>query len=100
MLKHSPTNQKGSHDTSHHVRPKHIDVGTDASGREHCYDTVTETVHIIEDGARAKRVDLVATDGIGSIEDYIAKYGGADDRDWADLRYGRDALWSRLGELV
>lgn len=49
------------------VRDKHIVVGVDGRGAHHCYDTQTETVHIVHsDGSRGRKIL-----GRHSINDYI-----------------------------
>lgn len=75
--------------------PNYIHVGIDDTGSAHCYDTRTDSVHVIQpDGTREHRVDLNA-DQL-TIEAYVAKI----DRDWDDLYVGRNAFLEKLAEAV
>lgn len=94
-----PTNQTDE-SVSPGLPPKYIDLGTDESGRHHCLDTTTDTVHLVDETGRVARLDLDADPDVTSPETYIAKYGGRDGRDWHDLRYGRDAFLDQLAEAV
>lgn len=73
-------------------RPNYILLGTDTEGANHCYDTTTETVHIVHaDGSRARKI---LYDTSKTVDDYVEVV--ADARGWATRRYGRDLL----GELI
>lgn len=81
------------------VRPRHIHLGIDGTGAAHCYDTRTESIHVIQpDGTREKRVDLTYDGHLESIEHYVVEIG--ERRDWRRLAFGRDAFLDRLAEAV
>ena len=81
------------------VREPYIHVGTDGTDAEHCYDTCTETIHVVQpDGTREKRVDLARDPELESIEHYIVEIG--ERRDWHSLQFGREAFLDRLAEVA
>lgn len=82
-----PTNRNG-------VRPAYIVLGVDARGAQHCYDTRTETVHIVhDDGSRERRVL-----GTQTVDDWMAAVETS--WGWDVERYGVDlvdVLLERMG---
>lgn len=68
------------------IRPNYIPLGIDERGAHHCYDTVTETIHIVHaDGSRGRRV----LDG-GDVDDWMDAV--ADGWGWTYRQYGGDLL--------
>jgi hypothetical protein len=89
------TTASAKNDSANRIRDKFIHVGRDETGAIHCYDTVTETVHVVHPvSGREARVDLLATEGVTSIEDYIARV----DREWDNLNFGLDVFVNRIAE--
>lgn len=81
------------------VRPRHIHLGIDGTGAAHCYDTHTESIHVIQpDGTREKRISLARDPTLESVEHYIVEIG--ERRDWSRLAFGRQAFLDRLAEAV
>ena len=80
------TGQKSSGTNRNGVRPQYIPLGTDERGAHHCYDTVTDTIHIIhDDGSRGRRV----LDG-GDVDDWMDAVSDA--HGWKKRQYGVSLL--------
>ena len=63
-------------------RPAYIVLGVDERGAHHCYDTRTETVHIVHsDGSRGRRL----LDG-GDVDDWMDAVEGG--WGWSTKKYG------------
>ena len=70
------------HKKSTAVRPAYIPLGIDERGAHHCYDTTTETIHIVhDDGSRGRRL----LDG-GDVDDWMDAV--EDSWGWVKKQYG------------
>jgi len=63
------------------VRPRYIDLGTDAEGAVHTYRTTDETIHVVQDD----QYEVVELSG-RPVEDWMD--WTERERGWADARYG------------
>lgn len=97
MSRTMTTTPPTTENVSHRYRPGYIHIGIDESGSSHCYDTAWEHVHVIQpDGTREARIDLLTSDDVACVEDYIAKV----DRDWETVEFGFEAFLDQLAEAI
>jgi len=71
------------------VRPTYFDLGTDTEGAHHTYCTLTDEVHVVQDGAREIVQELDGRD-IDDWMDYVQQ-----ERGWSRKLYGVS-----LGEVL
>lgn len=89
----------GSKNRSHRIRPKFIHLGVDDAGRAHCYNTSTESVHVVSrDGGRPYRLSIERDDDLEDVDEYIEKV--ARRCGWCELEYGWAAFLDRFAEAV
>lgn len=90
---------QGSKNGSHSIRPAFIHLGVDGRGRPHCYETATESVHVVRpDGGREYRFSIEHDDQLEDVDEYIEKVGRR--CGWRELEYGWAAFLGRFAEVV
>jgi|GEM_PF-2681064 len=88
------TNAISPEESDAQIRPRTIDLGTDAEGATHIYRTGTETVHVVTADGRREHVEHI---GDRHVDEWVGYVG--QERGWATKRYG-GGLLGMVDDLV
>ena len=89
------TQQQQPRSDSIQVRDRYVRLGMDSNGEYHVYRTVDETIHVIGNGERTYRVNLLECGK--TVDDWMEFVDKK--RGWETVKYGKSIVTHLIDEL-